>query len=86
MENFDDGIFSMMESLEYKCLRRVMTSAYKEIRVTCVTFDPVSRDAIFIANNRGTIVYKMKNPSCFKEKLSFWLYRAPDDHRVTKQF
>ena len=74
-----------MESFQYKSLRRVMTSPYEEIRVTCVTFDPVSRDEIFIANNRGTIVYKIKNPSCFKEKLSFWLYRAPDEHRVTKK-
>ena len=48
-----------------------MTSAYKESRVTCVTFDPFLRDEVFIANNRGTVVYKMKNPSNSKKKLFF---------------
>ena len=74
-----------MESLEYKCLRSVMTSAYKKSRETCVTFDPFLRDEVFIANNRGTDVYKMKNSSIFKEKLFFWLYRAPVEHRVANK-
>ena len=74
-----------METLQYKCVRGVMTSPYKEGRVTCVTFSPFLQEEVFIANARGTVVYKMKNPITFKEKFFYWLYKAPAEDRMTNK-
>ena len=74
-----------METLQYKSVKSVMTTPYKECRVTCLTFSPFSQEEVFIANARGTVVYKMKNPSTFKEKLFYWLYKAPAEDRRTNK-
>ena len=74
-----------MESLQYKSVKRVMTTPYKENRVTCLTFSAFPEEDVFIANGQGTIVYRIKNPSTFKEKFFYWLNKAPSEDRMIKK-
>ena len=55
-----------MESLQYKSVKRVMTTPYKENRVTCLTFSAFPEEDVFIANGQGTIVYRIKNNQVYK--------------------